>query len=121
MSILLHSLLYLDDIFVFVANISEILDRIKMVLKWLMDFNLKIKQNKYHFFQPSLVDFSYVLSADDISLNPKKVNKDKNCPMLPQKTKRKTEGIALFLGARIILLTFYSQIHKYCNMVAPVI
>ena len=36
-------LLYLDNICVFAASIDEMLDHIKLVFKWLEQFNLKIK------------------------------------------------------------------------------
>ena len=43
-------LFYLDDICVFSSSIDEMLDRIKLVLKHLQDFNLKIKpKNPFSF------------------------------------------------------------------------
>ena len=36
-------LLYLDDICVFAASIDKMLDHIKLVFKWLEEFNLKIE------------------------------------------------------------------------------
>ena len=64
-------LLYLDDICIFSANASEMLDQIEMVFGRLKDFNLKIKPKKCHFVQCSVVFLGYVLSADGISTNPK--------------------------------------------------
>ena len=43
-------LFYLDDICVFSSSISEMLNRIELVLKHLQDFNLKIKPKKTFFF-----------------------------------------------------------------------
>ena len=71
-------LLYLDDIFVFATSIEEMLDHIELVFKWLEEFNLKIKPQKCHFFQHSIVFLWHVLSAECISANPKKVEKVKN-------------------------------------------
>ena len=57
-------LFYLDDICIFAANADELLDWLEMVFKRLKDFNLKIKPNKCHFFQCSVVFLGYILSAD---------------------------------------------------------
>ena len=74
-------LLYLDDICVFAASIDEMLDQIELVFSRLKEFNLKIKPKKCHFFQHSIVFLGYVLSADGISANPKKVDAVKNWPV----------------------------------------
>ena len=52
-----------------------------MVFSRLKEFNLKIKPKKCHFFQHSVVFLGYVLSADGISANPKKVDAVKNWPV----------------------------------------
>ena len=74
-------LLYLDDICVFATSIDEMLDCIELVFKWLEEFNLKIKPQKCHFFQHSIVFLGHILSAEGISANPKKVEKEKNWPV----------------------------------------
>ena len=48
-------LFYLDDICIFSSSIDEMLNRVKMVLKCLQDFNLKIKLKKSFFFQPKVL------------------------------------------------------------------
>ena len=57
---------------VFAAHIKE------KVFKRLKAFNLKIKPNKCHFFQHSVVFLGHALSADGISANPEKDDKVKN-------------------------------------------
>ena len=52
-----------------------------MVFSRLKEFHLKIKPKKCHFFQCSIVFLGYVLSADGISANPKKVDAVKNWPV----------------------------------------
>ena len=74
-------LLYLDDICVFATSIDKMLDCIELAFKWLEEFNLKIKPQKCHFFQHSVVFLRHVLSAEGISANPKKVEKVKNWPV----------------------------------------
>ena len=74
-------LLYLDDICIFAASIDKMLDCIELVFKWLEDFNLKIKPQKCHFCQHSIIFLGHVLSAEGISANPKKVEKVKYWPV----------------------------------------
>ena len=52
-----------------------------MVFSRLKEFNLKIKPKKCHFFWCIVVFLGYVLSADGISANPKKVDAVKNWPV----------------------------------------
>ena len=42
-------LLYLDDICIFATSIDKMLDHIELVLKWLEEFNLKIKPKQILF------------------------------------------------------------------------
>ena len=93
-------LLYVDNIRAFAASIDEMLDHIELVFKWLEEFNLKIKPKKCHFFQCSVVFLGYVLYADGISANPKKVDKVKNWPV-PTNPKE----LQSFLG----LVSYYHQ------------
>ena len=72
------TLLYLDDIYVYPASIDEVLECTKLVFKRLMEFNLKIKQRKFNFFQWSMVFLEYALSAHSTSADPDKVYKAKN-------------------------------------------
>ena len=74
-------LLYLDDICIFATSIDEMLDHTEFLFKWLEDFNPKIKPKKCHFFQCSIIFLGYVLSAEGISANPKKVEKVKKWPV----------------------------------------
>ena len=92
-------LFYLDDICVFSSSIDEMLDRIKLVLKRLQDFNLKIKPKKT-FFQSQVLFLGHILSKDGISLNPKKVQKVKDWPV-PSNAKE----VHSFLG----LASYYNQ------------
>ena len=74
-------LLYLDCICIFATSIDRMLDCIDLVFKWLEEFNLKIKPNKCHFFQCSIIFLGHVLSTEGISANPEKVEKIKNWPV----------------------------------------
>ena len=85
-------LLYLDDICIFATRMDEMLDCIELVFKWLEEFNLKIKP-KNVIFQCSIVFLGHVLSAEGISVNPEKVEKVKNWPVLT-----KPKELQSFLG-----------------------
>ena len=76
------------------------LDPTELVYKWLEEFNLKIKANKHHFFQCSIVFLGHVLSVEGISANHSKVEKVKNWPV-PSNPKE----LQYFLG----LASYYSQ------------
>ena len=74
-------LLYLDGICIFATSIDEMLDHIDLVFKWLEEFNLKMKPNKCHFVQHSVVFLGHILTAEGISVNPDEVEKIKNWPV----------------------------------------
>ena len=54
-------LLYLDDICIFVPDVSTMLDQIKLVCNQLKSFNLKIKPKKCYFFQVSVIFLVHVI------------------------------------------------------------
>ena len=74
-------LFYLDDICIFVETADQMLDRIELMFSHLKEFNLKIKPKKSYFFQTSITFLGHTLSANGISPNPEKVNKDKDWPV----------------------------------------
>ena len=67
-------LLYLDDIHVFTVSVDEMLDWVKMVLKGLKDFNLKIKLKNHHFFSVVYFFWDKFLSTEVISVSWEKVD-----------------------------------------------
>ena len=74
------------------------LDRIKLVLKHLQDFNLKIKPKKTFFFQSQVLFLGHTLSKDVISPNPEKVQKVKDWAV-PSNAKE----VHSFLGLAFLL------------------
>ena len=74
-------LLYLDDICIFIPDVSAILHWNELVFSQLKAYNLKIKFKKCYFFQASVIFLGHVLSADGISANPEKVDKIGNWPV----------------------------------------
>ena len=73
-------LFYLGDICIFVETADQMLDRIEFMFSRLIEFNLKIKPKKSHFFQTSVTFLGHILSANGVSPNPEKVAKIKDWP-----------------------------------------
>ena len=101
-------LLYIDDICVFATSIDEMLDYIELVLKWLEEFNLKIKPKNCHFFQHSIVLIRHVLSPEGISANLKKVAKVKILAGANQ-----PKRVTFIFGLGLLHTTIYTKI--CCN------
>ena len=91
-------LLYLD-------SIDRMLGHIELVLKWLEEFNLKLRPKKCHFLQHIVVLLGYILSAYDISANLLKVDKGKDL-LVPTNPKE----LQSFLG---LALYYHQSIPKF--------
>ena len=103
-------LFYLNDICVFSSFIGEMLDRVKLVLKSLQDFNLKIKPKKTFFFQSQVLFLGHTLSKEGISPNPEKVQKVKDWPV-PSNAKE----VHSFLGLASYYRWFIPQFAKWAS------
>ena len=85
-------------------------DRTELVLKHLQDFNLKIKPKKFFFFQSQVLFLGHTLSKDGISLNPEKVQKVKDWPVLSN-----AKEVHSFLGLASYYRQFIPQFVKWAN------
>ena len=103
-------LFYLNNICVFSSSINEMLNRVKMVLKRLQDFNLKIKPKKSFFFQSKVLFLGHTLSKEGIFPNPEKVQKVKDWPV-PSNAKE----VHSFLGLASYYHRFIPQFMKWAN------
>ena len=73
-------LLYLEDICIFLPDVSAMLDQIELVFNQLKSFNLKIKP-KNVIFQAIIIFLGHILSANRISANPEKTDKVRDWPV----------------------------------------
>ena len=80
---------------------------------------MKIKPNKYHFFQCNIVFLGHVLSADGISANPEKVEKVKNWPV-PTSSKELQSFLGLASYYCHIILKFSAIAKCLYQLVGPV-
>jgi hypothetical protein len=84
MNRILHGLpfvvVYIDDILIFSRTPEEHLEHIKAVLQRLADHNLYVKLSKCDFFKPEVSFVGYIVSADGIRPDPRKVEVVQNWP-----------------------------------------
>jgi hypothetical protein len=66
-------LVYLDDIILQSPCVKTHLERLRMLLQRLHDANLKLKPSKCRLFQTAVSFLGYVVSADGISTDPRKI------------------------------------------------
>ena len=93
-------LLYLDDICIFALSTEVMLYHIELVFNSLKEYYLKVKPKKYIFFDTSVLFWGHVLSAREISANPKKVEKVWDRP-----TPTNAKEVHSFLG----LVSYYQR------------
>ena len=103
-------LFYLDDICIFGSSIDEMLDRIVLVFQCLKEFNLKIKPKKSFFFQSDVLFLGHILSKEGISLNPEKVSKVREWPIL-----RLVKEVHSFLGLASYYQRFIPQFARWAD------
>ena len=66
-------MVYLDDILVIGSTFEEHLENLNKVFEWLQEAGLHLKPKKCHLIQPAVEYLGYVMSAEEISADPKKV------------------------------------------------
>ncbi len=77
---------YIDDIVIFSKTIEEHLETIQKVFERFSEFNLKIKLKKCFFAQESIELLGHIVGKDGVKVDPKKIEKIKNCRVPTTKT-----------------------------------
>ena len=98
-------LFYLDDICVFSSSIDEMLNRVKMVLKHLQDFNFKAKE-KFFLSIKSTLFGPHIIERRDFTKS-QESSKGKGLASSIQ-----CKGGSFFFGASVLLLLVYTAICK---------
>ena len=96
-------LAYLDDIVVFGRTFEEYLQRLRTVLSWLRDANLKLNPKKCQFFQQSVSFLGHVISRHGVSTDPTKIENIEKWP-----TPINVQKLQSFLG----LASYYRRFVK---------
>ena len=104
-------ILYVDDVLVFAKNVSDMLERIEMVLQRLQAANLKVKPSKCHFLQTEITFLGFRINENGVSTCSTKVEEVVSWPV-------PTSGhdVKSFLG----LCSYYRKFLKgFSDIVAP--
>jgi hypothetical protein len=96
-------LLYMDDIVVPCATVSEGLARLEHIFERLLDANLKCKPSKCSLFQKKIKFLGHIVSEDGISTDPAKIE-----AVLTWPTPRDAKEVKSFLG----LCSYYRRFVK---------
>ena len=89
-------LLYMDDIVVPCATVSEGLARLEHIFERLLDANLKCKPSKCSLFQKKIKFLGHIVSEDGISTDPAKIEAVLRWPT-PNDAKEELSGTLLVL------------------------
>lgn len=102
---------YLDDILVFGSSVSEVLDRLEVILIRLRQAGLKLKPKKCHLFQTEILYLGYKISAEGVHTDPAKIQDVKDFPR-----PKDIQGVRRFLG----LTNYYRKfIESYAKLAFP--
>ena len=103
--------IYLDDIFIYLNNMSEYHWHVKEVLKHLHKAGLYTKAEKCEFHSESVEYLGYILSSSGLTMSDDKIKIIQDWPEL-----KKVKNIQFFLG----FTNFYHQfIFNYSDIIIP--
>ena len=105
--------IYLDDILIYLNNMSKHHWHIKEVLKHLCKAGLYAKAEKYEFYSKSVKYLEYILSPSGLTMSNDKVKIIQNWP-----EPKKVKGIQFFLDFTNF---YYWFIFNYSDIVSPLI
>jgi len=104
-------MIYLDDILIYLNNMSEHYQHVKEILKYLYKVDLYTKAEKCEFHSKSVEYLGYILSPSGLTMSDNKVKIIQDWP-----EPKKVKNIQSFLG----FANFYHQfIFNYSDIIIP--
>ena len=106
-------LLYLDDILVFGKSITEVLERLDLVLQRLRTAGLKLKTSKCSFLQEEVLFLGHRVGNEGVSCDPGKID-----AVASWSVPKSSYEVRSFLG----MTTYYSRfVSDFADKAAPVV
>jgi hypothetical protein len=106
-------ILYLDDILIFSKTEEERLKHLTLVMRRLQQENLLINLKKISFMKTELIYFGFVISSNELKLNPEKVKEIRDWP-----SPRSIFEVRIFHG----LASFYRKIiRNFSSICTPIL
>ena len=106
-----YVVIYLDDILIYLNNMSEHYQHVKEVLKYLHKAGLHVKAEKCKFHSESVEYLGYIFSSSGLTMSDNKVKIIQDWP-----EPKKVKDIQSFLGFANF---YYWFIFNYLNIVIP--
>ncbi len=104
-------MVYLDDVLVFGASVTQVLERLELVFIRLRSAGLKLKPKKCHLFKTEILYLGYKISADGVHTDPAKIKAVKEFPRPTS-----IQGVRQFLG----LTNYYRKfVENYAKTAFP--
>lgn len=102
---------YMDDVIIFSKSLNEHMQHLRLIMKKLREYNLKVQLDKTEFLRKEVAFLGHVITPEGIKPNPSKITAIEKFP-LPKTTKE----IKSFLG----LVGFYRKfISNFAKIVSP--
>jgi hypothetical protein len=102
-------LVYLYDIIIFSKSFDDHIRDVSLVLDRLSETNLQLKPSKCHFFQRELSYLGHVISAEEISADPKKTQ-----AIVQMKTPSNVTEVCAFIGMCSYYRIFVENFAEKC-------
>ncbi len=103
------AIVYMDDILIYSDTFDSHVQHVRAVLRRLIDHQLYAKMEKYEFHQTLTSFLGYIISADGVAMDEKKINSVLNWP-----TPKTTKDLQRFLG----FANFYRRFIRYFSTIA---
>jgi hypothetical protein len=119
-------IVYLDDILVFSKTMAEHLKHLATVMQKLQQEKLLINMKKYSFMKTEIIYLGFVISVDELRMDPDKVEVIKNWPSLKNIFEvRSFHGLASFYrkfirnfsGISGAMMDIVNKRHKYFHWI----